>query len=163
MILISPPLAEKESGFDTWLQKISRMSYELSLPIVHIGDTKTQETIRKLIRKKVINVSFTFNPFDDWDDFLVLSSKFHPDDILVLISARKGYISHMNFLDNLPSKFEKYFENNSKIIIYPQQLIHKNLNEGYDDISSAALSKSIEALENVGKGIGNIFKKSKED
>jgi hypothetical protein len=66
-------------------------------------------------------------------------------------------------LDNLPSKLEKHFEGNSKIIIYPQQFDHKTLNEGYADISSTPLSLGIEAIENMGKGIGNIFKKNKED
>ena len=38
IIVVTPPLAEKEIGFEIWLQKISKLSHELSIPIVHFGE-----------------------------------------------------------------------------------------------------------------------------
>lgn len=163
IILISPPLAEKESGFIIWLQKMLLMSYELSLPIVHYGEAKTQEAIKIQMKRKSVKTSITYHQFDDWDDFLILSRRIHSEDIIVLISARRGYVSHMNVLDNLPSKLEKHFEKNSKILIYPQQVTHQNLSEVYDEISSVPISRSIEAFERVGKSLGNLFRKKREE
>jgi Kef-type K+ transport system membrane component KefB len=143
IILITAPLAEKEIGFEIWLQKVIRMSNELSMPIAHYGDKNTGEAIRIKARKKSLNATISFNLFIDWDDFLILSRKIHVDDFIILVSARKGFVSHISALDHIPSKLEKHFEKNSKIIIFPQQFRQENLSEGYDDISSIPLSKSI--------------------
>ncbi|HET8839608.1 MAG TPA: hypothetical protein VFM82_11510, partial [Flavobacteriaceae bacterium] len=62
----------------------------------------------------------TFKTFDDWNDFLFLAKDVHDDDVMMIISARKNTSSYHNVLDNLPVKLEKYFHENSKIIVYPQ-------------------------------------------
>jgi hypothetical protein len=54
-------------------------------------------------------------------------------------------------LDVLPSTLERHFEDNNKIIIYPQQFAYHFLADRYEDFTSNPLSKGIEQ-------IGNIFK-----
>jgi len=52
--------------------------------------------------------------------------------------------------------------NNNKIVIFPQQFSSYCQNENYEDISSDTLSRGIEgieAIEQIGYEIGNIFKK----
>jgi hypothetical protein len=61
-------------------------------------------------------------------------------------------------LDELPAKLEKHYNSNSKIIIYPQQNNNEFWSDNYEDISAEPLSKGIETLQKIGKGIGNIFK-----
>ena len=82
---------------------------------------KTQDTIRRDIKEKSLNVPVVFNDFDDWEDFLILSREINVDDLLLIISSRKGSVSYINMLDNIPLKLEKHFPNNNKVIIYPQQ------------------------------------------
>lgn len=82
------------------------------------------------------------------------------DDLIVLISARKGATSFMNILENLPTKIEKYFPKNNRIVIYPKEF-DRNMNiEFYNDVSAEPLTKGIEVVQKFGKGIGSIFKKS---
>jgi hypothetical protein len=99
--------------------------------------------------------------FTEWEDFFVLSGAIHKDDLIVLISARKGAASHMGILDGLPTKLEKYFPLNSHFVIYPQQINTFN-EENYIDISTEPLTKGIEVVQKIGKEIGSIFKKKEE-
>lgn len=160
VVVVSPPLAELEFGFDVWLQKVFKLAQELSIPIVHYGDEKTQDALRNQIVKRSLTAAVSYINFTDWEDFLILSREIQSDDLLVMVSARKGAVSYLSALDNIPMKLEKHFEVNNKLIIYPQQNIHHLINESFEDISSGPLTKGIEAIEQLGKGIGSIFKKS---
>ncbi len=121
IIILAPPLSEKEFGFETWLKKILKLSNELSIPIVLFGMNKTYEVINSKIKKFGWKGVLNFSAFSEWEDFLVLSKNVNDDDLLVLISARKNAVSYKNYLDHIPSKLEKYFNNNNKIVIFPQQ------------------------------------------
>jgi len=143
IILITPPLAEKEFGFIQCINKVTRISFELTTPILHVGNIKTHEFVKKHLKKNNFKAVIKYKEFEEWDDFVILSRMINPNDMIILISARKGYISYINQLDSMPNKMEKYFESNSKIVIYPQQVNYENINEGIDEFSTVALAKSI--------------------
>ncbi len=62
-----------------------------------------------------------FHAFKEWDDLLILTNFVNDDDLLILISARKNSVSYQKYLDHIPSKLEKHFHVNNKIIVFPQQ------------------------------------------
>ncbi len=64
IVVISPPQAEKEEGFGMWVSKVSKLSSELSIPVLHLGHPDTQQIISG--QKKSGN--FNFQPFQDWDN-----------------------------------------------------------------------------------------------
>ena len=161
IVIVSPELCEKENGFNVWLDKASKLAQELSLPVVHFGNSKTQEAIEKSIHKKGLNISITFKTFQEWEDFLILSKEILNDDLLIVVSARKGSVSYNNELDTIPNKLEKHFDNNNKFIIYPQQNSLVNQDEIFNHINSQKLNKSIEAIGQFSKGLGSILKKNK--
>ncbi len=121
IIVVTPPLAEKEIGFEIWLQKISKLSHELSIPVVYFGNMGTQDAIREKIKQKHLNTLVSFKVLDDLEDLLVSSPDIKDDDLLVLISARKYSVSYLTFLDNIPNKIERHFTKNNKIVVYPLQ------------------------------------------
>jgi len=45
IVVISPPLAEKEEGFGMWVSKVAKLSSELSIPVLHLGHPDTQKII----------------------------------------------------------------------------------------------------------------------
>jgi hypothetical protein len=157
IIIVSPPLSEREFGFETWLKKIAKLAQELTIPIVHFGNKTTQEVIKTKIKKKYSGISITCNLFEEWDNFGTLVKFINNDDLLILVSARKNSISYHNYLDSLPSKLGKLFTENDKIIVYPQQYAY--LQGKYEHFSSNPLLKGYETVESIGKGIGNIFKR----
>ncbi|MCZ2223997.1 MAG: cation:proton antiporter [Chitinophagales bacterium] len=159
IVIVIPPLAEYEKGFEHWFTKMSKLAQELSVPIQLFCNKQTEKAIQKVIKELKLSASLTFSSFDDWEDFLILARYIREDDLFVLVSARKGAASYMNILENLPNKLEKHFSTNSRLIIYPQQFSQEHTIERFDDITGEPLNKGIETIQKIGKGIGNIFKK----
>ena len=157
--IVVPPLAEHENGFDLWFTKMAKLAQELSIPILFCCNETTQNYTFKLLKKAKLTVSIAPYLFENWDDFFVISKTIRQDDLLVLVCARKGAASYMNLLENLPSKLETHFEKNSRIVIYPQQFSQRFSNVRYNNITPEPLSKGIETVQKIGRGIGNIFKK----
>ncbi|HEY9221142.1 MAG TPA: cation:proton antiporter [Lutibacter sp.] len=162
--IVIPPLGEHENGFEQWYTKMSKLAQELSIPILLCCNETTRNSVNKLMKKARLTASIVPYLFEDWDDFFVLSKVINPDDLIVLVCARKGAASHMNVLENLPSKLEKHFEKNSRIVIYPQQFSMAYSMERYEDnITPEPLRKGIEAAQKIGRGIGSIFKKDDQE
>jgi Kef-type K+ transport system membrane component KefB/nucleotide-binding universal stress UspA family protein len=162
LVLLVPPLAELESGFELWMKKLGAMANELTIPIVFYGNKNTHQEFYKQLKYRNIHVTISFHPFEDWEDFLVLSRHIKEDDLLVLVAARKGAVSYLSSLDTIVVKLNKYFQMNSKLLIYPQQYDSSDKVDGYEEVSSEPLVKSMEAIEKLGKGIGTLLKKGKE-
>jgi hypothetical protein len=159
IILITHALAERENGFELWVLKICKLAQELSIPIVHYGVNRTHEAIKRHMTQNHLNASVIFESFRDWEDFLILARDIKVDDLIVFVSSRKGSVSYESILDTIPGKLEKHFEQNSKILIYPQQYGRHSMDEMYEDIPSGPLTKSIETIE---RGFGSIFRKKNE-
>jgi Kef-type K+ transport system membrane component KefB len=164
IVVTAPPLAEHENGFSLWVTKLCALAQELSVSIQFYCNESTQNSVEKVIKKGKLAASITMHVFTDWEDFLILSKDIHQDDLLVLISARRGAASYMGILENIPSKIEKYFPLNSRFVIYPQQFDNFSDDRYPDlDISSEPLNKGIETVQKIGKEIGSIFKKKEND
>lgn len=160
IIVPCPPLAEKENGFVTWLPKITKLHQELGIPIHFYCNEKTKVAIQKFHGKAAVNT--TFFPFDDWDDFLVLTREVSANDLFVLVSARMGSASYFSGLDALPAKLEKHLSANSRIIIYPQQYLPEYVNEQNHTQHHGPVSKGVETIQNLGKGLADIFRGGEE-
>lgn len=160
IVIAAPPLAEHENGFSMWFAKMVKLAQELSVTIHLNCNENTKEAIERLLKSTKMTAAIEFHPFSEWDDFLVLAKHIDKDDLIVLVSARKGATSHMSYLENLPSKLEKHFSENSRFIIYPQRYDSYNINDQYnEDVSPEPVYKSIEAAQKLSRGIGSIFKK----
>ncbi len=114
-----PELGEKEPGFQLWLKKIEMLSKELSVPVVVNCNETTKKAISEELKKLKTDTPVTYKIFSEWNDFLILGRDMEEEDIVVLVSARKGTPSYQNVLTSIPAKLEKYFFDKSRIIIYP--------------------------------------------
>jgi Kef-type K+ transport system membrane component KefB len=155
IIVFAPPLCEIERGFVTWMTKLAKLNQELSLDMVFYSNEKTKDSIQNFFAKSnsANNVSYKF--FEEWQDILVLARDIKNDDLIILVNARKGTLSYLTEVDSIPSKLEKHFESNSKIMIYPKQLDYDQSTENYEDLSAGPLAKGIETIN---KGLESIFK-----
>lgn len=159
IVVAAPPFSEKEDGFRFWITKLSKLGQELTIPIQFYSNSETAQAVERFYKKAKFTSTISYQNFTDWEDFLILSRNIREDDLFVLASSRKGAASYMSVLDSLPHKMEKYFSKNSKVIIYPQQFSQNYDPELYEDISLEPISRGIETIQKLGKGIGNIFKR----
>jgi hypothetical protein len=126
IVVITTPNAELEYGFETWLHKVVKLSKELSIPLVHFGSKITHEAIQEVNQRKKLSAVFSFNPFDDWENFHFLADYIKADDLLILVSARKKSVSYVHHFDHIPNKIDKRLMNNDIIVVYPQQFNHRD-------------------------------------
>jgi len=130
IVVVSPPLAEKEDGFGLWVSKVSKLSSELSIPVLHLGHPETQ----KIISGQKKSGNFIFQPFVDWSNPLSCGDLIKKDDLIILVSAHVGYISHIPVLESLPTRLENRFPHHNRIVVYPKQHLADQLLETEDHI-----------------------------
>lgn len=159
IVVVAPPLAEFENGFNQWLSKVIKLSKELSIPIQVHANSATGKAIDKEMEKAKLSALTTINMFKQWDDFLILTKHVRQDDLFILISARKGATSHMNVLESIPTKLEKYFPTNSLVVVYPQLFPQDDKTDGFQNMTVDPLSKGQESTLKISKGLGGIHKK----
>ncbi|MDQ6529950.1 cation:proton antiporter [Flavobacterium sp. LHD-85] len=160
LVFICPPFSERGVGFHLLLQKICRLSQELSIPIVVYAEYKTHETIQQIANNLKLNAKLGFKNVSDWEDFESISDEIKTTDLVVFNLSRKGSVSYQSIFDKLPQKFEKYFNDNNVILVYPQDDRKESSMDAYEDFTSSPLAKGIEAIEQIGRGIGSILKKN---
>lgn len=160
IVVLAPPLAERENGFSLWFTKLAKLAQEMSIGMVLYCNERTEKSVEKLYKEAKLTASITVENFTEWDDFLILSKEIkEEEDLIVLVSARRGSTSHMSVLDNLPYKMERHFSSNSRLLIYPQQFDDTIVKEHFTEITTEPLSKGFETVQMLGKGVGDLFTK----
>lgn len=160
LVFVCPPFSERGVGFQLLIQKICRLSQELSIPIVVYAEYKTHQSIQQIANNLKLNAKLGFKSVMDWEDFEAISDEIKPTDLVVFNLSRKGSVSYQSIFDKLPQKFEKSFGENNVILVYPQDDRKESAMDAYEDFTASPLAKGIEAIEQIGRGLGSILKKS---
>lgn len=121
IIVAVPQKAEFEAGFYKWVERICRMGIQLGCRVHFFTHEDTLRHLKGYINHKHKGVRSEFTELSDWDDLLLLTSQVNYDHLLVIVSARRGFISYDPLFEKLPSQITKYFNNNSLMVIYPDQ------------------------------------------
>lgn len=119
LVVVLPPLAELEMGFDNWMGKLNRLSTELGISVLYYCNTETENAIGRYSKREKITQKNKFQNLETWESFLDRNHTINRDDLLLFISSRRSGISHLSLMENLPAKLEEKYLEYSKIIIYP--------------------------------------------
>ena len=101
------------------MNKIAKLSLELSLPIHLNCNEETHVAILKFAKANKLTLTLEFSQFNEWTDFLIISRNIVDTDFIIMVSARTSYISHIEQLDRVPAILEKHFPDMNKMVIYP--------------------------------------------
>lgn len=119
IIVAVPKQAEFEAGFSKWVVQMCRMGKILGCRVYFYASEQTLAYLKRIINREGANTFSMYSVLEDWDDLLLLTSQMAYDHLFVIVSARKGSISHQQSFDQLPGQISKYFSNNSLLMIYP--------------------------------------------
>ncbi|PKL42688.1 MAG: sodium:proton antiporter [Candidatus Riflebacteria bacterium HGW-Riflebacteria-1] len=158
-IIIVPQNAEREIGFPFWMTKIWNIGRNTGSKLVFYAPAKTNEYLREIHRRFPIEAEFI--EFSEWDDFLILSRDFQPDDNLIIILSRKGHLSYNSSMARIPQYLNKYFVKNNFILVFPMQ-IGIGFHSEYDMSNPSFLEpimENFERLDELGKTIVKLFSK----
>src|SRR5690606_16941750 len=156
--LFVPPMAEAEKGFNYWLDKITRLTQELSLPLYCICNARSQAAIDLYITKVKSSIEIQFQLHEHWENFQELSVYVRPDDFVVFVSARVGDVSYNHNFDSVPRRVGNIYNENNLILVFPSR--RKGISSiDLTDIHPAPFSPARETVEYLGKKFGNILKR----
>ena len=155
--IIVPPEAEFEHGFMKWITHMCRMSSQLGCRVHFYAHPQTLGYIRGYIQKKHKDTRVAYSELEDWDDLLLLTGQVNYDHLLVIISARRGSISYDSAFERLPMQISKYFNNNSIMLLYPEQKGDPNESLSFSDPRGWA---ETQYYDKVGNWFYKWFKKN---
>ena len=92
-----PSRAEFEPGFYRWVERLSRMARNLDCRIQFHGRMEALSLINEI------------------------ASQIAPDHMFVVVTARKGTVSHKAALERLPEELTRFFSGTNLMIIFPDQ------------------------------------------
>jgi nucleotide-binding universal stress UspA family protein len=95
LIIAAPFRSEEMDGFELWVKKVIKIAEELSVPILVYTNSNTRKAIENLVDELNLRAPFEFEDLEDWDDFIKIKEKTEQDDIIMLISARKGTVAYL--------------------------------------------------------------------
>lgn len=121
LMVLVPDKAEYETGFQTWVERIGNLSTQLACKVIFITTETTKEFIRNVIEGEHFSIRHEYRVMAGWDDFIIHSADIGEEDLLTVISARKGSISYGALLENLPAYLSRNFARHNLMVIYPEQ------------------------------------------
>lgn len=121
IIVAVPPKAEFEKGFHRWMSRIARMGAQLGCRVNFHATKETLPFIEGYIKKNHKDVRAEFILLDSWDNLILLTGEVNYDHLLVIVSSRRGSISYRQSFEELPTLINKYFANNSLLLLFPDQ------------------------------------------
>lgn len=121
VVVVVPQKAEYEVGFYKWLEHLCRIGEQTGCKMEFHAHPDTLKYIPGYMEQKHPDVRASYEPMHKWRELQKLYGKLGADQMLVVVSARPGFISHSAALDLLPQQIHKYFWQTSVVLLYPDQ------------------------------------------
>jgi Kef-type K+ transport system membrane component KefB len=122
MVVVITRKAELEPGFAHWFAKIANIAKESGLGIDFFAADATIQELKDHQALQKIEGKMSYSTFENWEDFLIFSREVKKNELLVIVSSRKGHVSFNAALDRLPYYLSNYFKETGFLILYPQQV-----------------------------------------
>lgn len=121
IIVAVPEKAEFEKGFYRWINRIARMAEDLGCSVIFRATDTTTELIKSYMQLRHSNARAEYAAMNSWDEFGTLAETISYDQLLVVVTARRGGISYQKSFNKLPLTLQKNFNECSLMVVYPDQ------------------------------------------
>jgi hypothetical protein len=159
IVLLLTRNAQYEVGFRYWLRKMSLLSRQSGAPLVICSTAETKLAVQLELKKMRSSGEPVYKSFEQIDDIAPISDEIDGDDLIIVVTARKGTLSYQSYMDTIPDKLLKNFYSNNFILLYPEQTRVEFLETGLqsEDISLSPIQEQIDNLNRLGKAVKKIF------
>lgn len=161
LVLVLPHNACYEAGFAHYMQKMVMLSRQAGARLVVACTAETKLRVEEWLRQTRNSMQPAYRSFDEAEDLLVLGREIADDDLLVMVTARKGTLSYSKYLENLPGRLARYFKNNNMILLYPEQAALDYNEPGLrpEDLTLEPIQEQLANLSRLGRALRRIFKR----
>ncbi len=152
-LVLVPPNAEKELGFPFWVVKIWNIARNTGARIIFYVAPETRGFLEGILKNHPIRVDF--RKFPDWEEVFNLNIHLKADDNLIMVLSRKGALSYHPKLEQVPQLINHWLQNNSFILIYPNQ--SKESGRSITEIMHGSMIGPIEQLDWIKRVMNNLL------
>lgn len=159
--VVLPEHAEYEKGFNHVMYKLYLYSSTIQANLNIYAQESTIHYIKQNTKYFTDQSTINYTVFDFWRDFSTFAKKNKKDDLMIVVSARKGTISYNEDLTSWHNKLGQSFIESNFVLIYPEQLkssFETSIIQA-NEIDVTYVSKTIKRLQKLSNSIKSIFKK----
>lgn len=121
IVVVAGAKAQFETGFHDWVARVGNLAQQLACKVIFIVSAETSKYIEDIISTDGYSIRRIYQEMTEWDDFILLSGEVGPEDLLVIIGARKGSVSYSATQEEIPEFLSKNFSAHNLMVIYPEQ------------------------------------------
>lgn len=144
VLLVVPPLADREPGFGDALQSMKILANQAGLDLVVVGTQKHLVDVMTQVQRIRPEVPVRARPLERWSGLLaLLETTVDADDLLVLLMARRGAVAWRPSLDRLPRLLAQRFPRHNFLATYLADVPARSLVKTAR-AAAAALAEAIE-------------------
>ncbi|WP_314733495.1 cation:proton antiporter [Anaerobacillus sp. CMMVII] len=122
MVVILPPMVARKPGFKDTIRVVKKLANQLGATMLGIVIKGDQNYYQKLLGEEKPDVSMTLETVEKWIE--LENNYFHrfkDDDLIVIISARRGTIAWHPYLERLPREIATATKG-SFIVAFPEEM-----------------------------------------
>lgn len=119
--VVVPQNAEYETGFHMWVTRLGTLAANIEAKISFLSYATTATLIKAAVEEDQIQADIRYRTVTEWDDFITLTSDIDDGDLLVMISARRGSISHSPDLEQTTAYISRHFQRHNLLVVFPKQ------------------------------------------
>src|SRR5690606_37768135 len=123
IVVFAPPMSETEKGFPYWMQKVTRLSQELSRPAIFVCNRRTKRYVEMFVKNNKAQIPVEFEHYESWDQLGGLNQYVESSVMIVFVSARVGEVSYNSSFDGIPRKLSRLYGEHNIILVYPSRRI----------------------------------------
>lgn len=159
LIVLVPQNAEYEIGFTAWCRLVFRMSSQINAPIEFQCSSVTGTYIQALANQIKATARIVYKPQDSAADLGSNQPYMGKNDLLVVVSAHPGTISHRPYMETLPGILNRTFIHKSFLLLIPEQ---SPLGQGSgvipaSDLHIAQIQHNIEKISRLKKSFADVL------
>lgn len=121
LFLIVPQFASREEGFNRWVVGVFNLAKSLSAKVSIYSTEEIQHDIERVLKHAGISISADFILSQDSPRVAEIGRNLKSDDLLVLVSARFGNISHERYMERTRGLLNRYYIDRNFIVVFPYQ------------------------------------------
>jgi Kef-type K+ transport system membrane component KefB len=152
LVIFCPPFAEREIGFTRWLPEILNLAYNLRMSIELFVTAEVFIAIEMFANQKGIPLSIRHHGLLNYSRIHEVSGTLTTADMMVIVCAREGGVSHTPLLKTLPDKAAVLFKAQNLIFVYPSSVADTSLSSYEQESSAGLLDKGVEVF-NLAKSL----------
>ncbi|WP_302974143.1 cation:proton antiporter [uncultured Prevotella sp.] len=116
-----PSRAQFEPGFYRWLERLCRLGSNLECHTEFFGREDVLPLIENYVLSRHHDMRVSYTKMAHWAEMPNLAASISPDNLFVVVTARKGTVSYKNALEFLPDEITRHFSGSNIMIIFPDQ------------------------------------------